>query len=118
MARKAKKHRRRQNSQGSSLLATPVWIMHSRWDWPGQWRWLAHPPGVASAQEGFVEAAVHGEDLAGGLAQAVADQQEIGFGLVGGGDGGLGQGAVGVELGQFLDERFGGFALDRKSTRL
>ena len=40
-------------------------------------------------QESLVEAAIDSDDLAGGLAQAVADEEEVGFGLVSGGDGRL-----------------------------
>ena len=58
-----------------------------------------------------MQAAVHGDDLARGLAEAFADEEEVGFGLVGGGDGRLGQRAVGVELREFADEGFGGFVV-------
>ncbi len=58
-----------------------------------------------------MQAAVHGDDLAGGLAEAFADEEEVGFGLVGGGDGRFGQRAVGVELREFADEGFGGFVV-------
>ena len=35
-----------------------------------------------SAQEGFVQAAVHGDDLSGGFAEALANQQEVRLGLI------------------------------------
>ena len=40
-------------------------------------------------QECLVQAAVHGDDLAGGFAEELADEEEVGFGLVSGVDRGL-----------------------------
>src|SRR5580698_3665263 len=75
--------------------------------------WRNEPPGGEwrSAQEGFVQTAVHGDDLAGRLAQALGHEQKIRFRLVRRGDGGLGQRTVGVELRQLAHERFGRLVL-------
>ena len=54
-----------------------------------------------------MQPAIHRDHLPGGFAEALADEEEVGLGLVGGRDGRLGQGAVGVELGQFLHEGVG-----------
>jgi hypothetical protein len=48
------------------------------------------------SHEGLVQAAVHGDNLAGGLAQALAHKEEIRLGLVGRRDRALGEGAVGI----------------------
>lgn len=53
-----------------------------------------------------MEAAVHGDDLACGFAKAICHEDEIGFGLVSGGDGGFGQSTVGVELRELADQGF------------
>ena len=47
-----------------------------------------------------MQAAIDGKNLAGGFAEAVGEQEVEGLGLVGGRDGHLGQGALGVEQGQ------------------
>jgi hypothetical protein len=48
------------------------------------------------SHEGLVQAAVHGDNLAGGLAQALAHKEEIRLGLVGRRDRALGEDAVGI----------------------
>src|SRR5580698_296536 len=62
---------------------------------------------IASAQERLGKAAVDRQDLARGLREAPADEKEIGFRLVRGGDRGAGERAVRVELGEPSHERFG-----------
>ena len=64
-----------------------------------------------SAQERLVQPAVDGDDLAGRLAQPLAEQQEERLGLVGRRDRRLGQRAVGVELRQLVAQRVVGSRL-------
>ena len=59
------------------------------------------------AEEGLMEAAVDRDNLAGRLAEAISHEEEIGFGLVGRGDGVLGQGPIGVETGELRGQRIG-----------
>ena len=54
-----------------------------------------------------MEAAVDRDDLAGRLTEAISHEEEIGFGLVGRGDGVLGQGPIGVEAGELRRQRIG-----------
>ena len=58
-----------------------------------------------------MQAAVDGDDLAGGLAEAFRHEEEIRLGLVGRGDRALRQRAVGVELGQLRHEAVGRFVV-------
>jgi len=56
-----------------------------------------------------MQPAVHRDDLAGGFAETLCHEQEVGFRLIGWSNWGLGQSAVGVKSGELSDERFGGF---------
>jgi hypothetical protein len=64
-----------------------------------------------SAQEGLVQAAVDRDDLAGGLAEPLAHEEEVRLGLVGRRDRRLRQCAVRVELRELADQRFGRLVL-------
>src|ERR1035438_2907468 len=72
-------------------------------------RLFINVPGVfssTSAEKCLMQTAIHGDDLAGGLAQALRDQQKIRFRLVHRHDGRFGQRAVSIELCELLHERF------------
>ena len=62
-----------------------------------------------SAQERLVQAAVHRDDLAGGLARRLADSRKYASAWSAGVIGAAGQGAVGVELRELRRQRLGGF---------
>src|SRR6185312_5637053 len=57
------------------------------------------------AEKRFVEAAVDGDDLAGGFAETLRHEEEVSLGLVGRRDRRLGERAVGVELRELAHER-------------
>ena len=63
-----------------------------------------------------MQAAVYGEDLAGGFAETFRHQQEVALGLVFRRDGRLGQRTVGIKLGEFGDERVGGFGFRERNV--
>ena len=54
-----------------------------------------------------MEAAVDGDDLSGRLAEAVGDEKEVGFRLVGWGDRIFGQGTISVKAGKLRGQRIG-----------
>jgi hypothetical protein len=60
--------------------------------------------GLVTAKR-LMQATVHGDDLAGGFAQTLRDEQEICFGLVGGRDRRFCERAVGVKLHELFHER-------------
>src|SRR6266508_634692 len=66
-------------------------------------RWLS--------QESVAQTAVHRDDVAGGLAQAIGDEEKERLGLVGRSDGALGQCPVSVEFGETRRECLGRFTL-------
>ena len=71
---------------------------------------LAHEAGHHEQCVGVIrqcQAAVDGDDLSGRLAESISHEKEVGFSLVGGGDGVLRQGAIGVEARKLRRQRIG-----------
>src|SRR5687767_6667958 len=66
------------------------------------------------AQKGFVQAAVDGDYLAGGFAEALAHEEKERFRLIGRRDRRFRQGAIGVELGELGGESFARFVFGER----